>query len=68
VFDCGSYLRSDNCSLASQRFDFARVLVFTSSFEVINMTDHISIDGVFVEIKIIEGWGFNLGEDVCLSE
>ena len=32
------------------------------------MTDHISIDGVFVEIKIIEGWGFNLGEDVCLSE
>jgi hypothetical protein len=68
VFECGSYLRTDNCSLSRQRFDFARVLVSTSSFEVINMSEQISIDGGLVGIKIVEEWGFNLGEDVCLSD
>jgi len=68
VFDCGSFLRSDNCSLARKRFDYARVLVSTSSFEVINVSEHIVIDGVLMEIKIIEEWGFNMGEDACLFE
>jgi len=31
VFDCGRYLRADNCSLNRERFDYARVLIATSS-------------------------------------
>lgn len=35
VFDCGRFLRVDNCSIAKERFDYARILVATSSLEVI---------------------------------
>jgi len=30
--------------------------------------DKLLIDGVLVEIKIMEEWGFNIGEDACLFE
>lgn len=68
ILECGSYLRSDNCSMTRQRLDYARVLVSTTLFEVINVSEQISIEGVLVEIKIIEEWGFSLGEDACLSD
>jgi hypothetical protein len=68
VLECGSFLRADNCSLARQRLDYARVLVSTLSFDVINMSEQILLDGDLVDIKIIEEWGFHLGEDACLSE
>lgn len=32
------------------------------------MIDQILVDDVLVEFKIIEEWGFNLGEDACLFE
>ena len=32
------------------------------------MTEKIIVDGVMLEIKIIEEWGFNMGEDACLFE
>jgi hypothetical protein len=44
------------------------VLVSTSLFDVINMSEQILLDGELVDIKIIEEWGFHLGEDACLSE
>jgi len=68
VFDHGRYLRTDPVSLNRERFDFARVLISTSSLDVVNFTKHILIDGVLLEIKIIEEWGFSLGEDACLFE
>jgi len=58
----------DNCTLSKERFDYARVLLATSSLEVLNLTDKILVDGVLVELKIIEEWGFSIGEDACLVE
>jgi hypothetical protein len=30
--------------------------------------DNILVDGTLMEVKIIEEWGFNLGENACLFE
>jgi len=68
VLDRGRYLRTDSCSLSRERFDYARVLIATSSLDVVNVTKNILIDGESVAIKIVEEWGFNMGEDVCLYE
>jgi len=68
VLDCGCYLHRDNCSLSREHFDFARVLIATSSLDVVNMVDKILVDDVLAEVKIIEEWRFNLGEDACLIE
>jgi len=67
-FECGRYLRSDNASLARERFDYARILISTTSLEVVNVTEKFLVDGVMVEIKIVEEWGFNMGDDTCLFE
>jgi len=42
--------------------------ISTSSFDVVNISDQILVDGLKVEIKIIEEWGFNLGDDACLYD
>ena len=68
VLDCRRYLRADNCSVNKERFDYARVLVATSSLDVVNMSEQIFVDGTMVDVKIIEEWGFNLGDDVCLYD
>ncbi|MCI36497.1 DUF4283 domain protein, partial [Trifolium medium] len=49
-------------------FDFARVLIATSSLEVLNVTEKLLVDDVLVEVKLVEEWGFNIGEDACLFE
>lgn len=54
VFDCGRYLRSDMCSVNREWFDFARVLISTSSLDVVNVSEQILVNGVMVNIKIIE--------------
>lgn len=68
VLDCGRYLRADSGSVDRDRFDYARVLVATSSLEIIQKKESILIDGVMVEVKILEEWGFNIGDDACLYE
>jgi len=35
---------------------------------VVNVTEKNLVDGDLVEIKIIEEWGFNMGEEACLFE
>lgn len=66
VLDCGRYLRTDSCSLDKERFDYARVLVATSSLEIVSLVDKLLIDGVLVDVKIVEECGFNIGEVACL--
>jgi hypothetical protein len=66
--DCGRFLRTDDCSLEKDRFDYARVLVATSSLEVINVSDKILVDNSLVEVKVLEEWGFNIREHACLFE
>ena len=54
VLDCGCYLRTDSCTLDREIFDYARVLIATSSLEIINLVKKLLIDGELVEVKIIE--------------
>lgn len=68
VFYCGIFLRVDNCTLSKERFDYAPVLLATTSLEVLNFTNKIVIGGALVELKIIEEWGFSIGEDAFLLE
>jgi hypothetical protein len=62
------FLKTDNCSLNRERFDYARVLIATSSLYVIDMSAKIIVDWSEVDIKDIEEYGFNIGDDVCLYD
>ena len=68
VMDYGTYLRTDEMSLERGRFDFARVLISTRSLDTISCVDHLLIDEILVDIKIVEEGGANFGEDACLFE
>ena len=68
TLDCGRFLRTDSCSVDQERFDYARVLIATSSFEIINCIGELMIDGDLVKVKILEEWGFNICDDACLYE
>ena len=68
VCDCGRLMRVDDITLDRDRFDYARVLVSTSSLDIINSKANILVDGVLFEFKIIEEWGFAVGEDACLFD
>ncbi|MCH79613.1 cysteine-rich receptor-like protein kinase, partial [Trifolium medium] len=68
VMDCGRFLRTDASALDRERFDYARVLVATSSLVILNEVACVLVDGVKVEVEVIEEWGFNVGEDACLFE
>lgn len=54
--------------MSRKHFDFARVLIVMSSLDVVNMVDKILVYSVLIEIKIIDEWRFNLGEDDCMFE
>ncbi|MCI78834.1 sulfate transporter, partial [Trifolium medium] len=62
------FLRADSCSADKDRLDFARVLVATSDLEIVNKVETVLVDGIMVEVKIVEEWGYALGEDTCLFE
>lgn len=68
MFDYIRFLRVDNSTFSKERFDYARVLMAITSLEVLNFTDKMIIDGVLVELKIVDEWGFSIGEDACLLE
>jgi len=68
VYDCGRLLRIDDIALDRDQFDYARVLVSTSSLDIIKSEANILVDGVLFEFKIIEKWGFAVGEDACLFD
>lgn len=68
VMECGSFLHTDDMSLDKGRFDYASVLISTPSLSIVSRVEGLSIDGQMVDIKIIEEWGLNIGEDACLFE
>jgi hypothetical protein len=68
VFDCGRFIRADSCSAEKDRLDFARVLIATTNLEIVTCKEQVLVDGVPVEIKIVEEWGYAMGEDTCLFE
>jgi hypothetical protein len=68
VMDCGRFMRSDSYTAAKDRLDFARVLIATQELAVIKRVEQLLVDGSLVEVKIVEEWGFDLGDDACLVE
>ncbi|XP_045791437.1 uncharacterized protein LOC123886142 [Trifolium pratense] len=68
VFECGGFLRTDSCSAEKNRLDFARVLIATPELDIIKRSVTVLVDGTQVEIKIVEEWGYAMGEDACLFE
>ncbi|MCI90112.1 DUF4283 domain protein, partial [Trifolium medium] len=42
--------------------------IATSSLEVIKRLEYMLVDGVLVQIQIVEEWGYELGDDACLEE
>lgn len=68
VSRCGKYVRADECTVDRGRIDFARILITTSSLEVLNMTTVVLVDGCQYTIKLLEEWGCNLAEDAFLTE
>jgi hypothetical protein len=67
VFDCGRLLKVDDFTLDKTRFDYARVLISTSSLDILRAEAKVLVDGELLEFTIIEEWGFALGEDACLG-
>jgi len=68
VMDCETFLRTNLVSLDRVRFDYARVLIVTSSLDIVDCVESLLIDDVMVDVKIVEEWGFKIGEDACLFE
>lgn len=68
VLDCGRLLKVDDMTLDRDRFDFARVLLSTSSLQIINSEVRVMVDGVLFDFQIVEEWDFSLGEDACLFD
>jgi len=67
VLYCGRFIHSDSCSVEKERLDYALVFIVTSSFEIINCSEALLIDGE-MKVNIIEEWGFNIGDDACLYD
>lgn len=65
---CGKFLKADECSVEKSRLDFARVLVSTSSLEVLNVTSSILVDGLPYTLKFVEELGYYLGENAFLVD
>lgn len=58
----------DDSTLAKSRCDYARVLISTTSLEILKAEAKILVDGELLEFSIIEEWGFVLGEDACWGD
>lgn len=68
VSDCGRFIRSDECTVDKARLDYARILISTTSLEVVNVISEVIIDDCNYSIKLAEDWGCNLGEDAFMAE
>jgi hypothetical protein len=66
VFDCGRFLRADNYTKEKDRLDFARVLIATTSLEVIKRVERLLVDDTVVEVQVVEEWGYDVGDDACI--
>lgn len=56
-------MRLDDFIVEKQRFDYSRVLLSTTSLEIIDTEAKILVDGVLYDFKIIEEWGFSFDDE-----
>jgi hypothetical protein len=66
VLDCGKFLRADNYTKEKDMLDFARVLIATSSLEVIKRVERLLVDDTVVDVQVVEEWGYDMGDDACI--
>jgi len=65
---CGRFIRVGDCTSDKGRIDFPRILISTTSVEVLNKSMVMLVDGSKCSIKLVEEWGCHLGEDAFLME
>jgi len=46
IFECGRFLRLDGSTVAKDRFDYTRVLLATSSLEVLKHSNRWRVGGI----------------------
>ena len=68
VLGLGRFLHTDECTVDKARFDYARILISTPTIEILNTSQVLLIDGAKFTIKMVEEWGYFLGEDAFLSK
>jgi hypothetical protein len=68
VSGIGRFLYVDECTMDKGRLDFARILIVTPELEIVNRLSDFVIDGRQYSIKIVEEWGYNIGEDAFMSK
>ena len=61
-------MKVDVFTLDKVRFDYAHVLISTSSLDIIKSAAMVMVVGSIFEFQFIEEWGFSLGEDACLGD
>jgi hypothetical protein len=52
VFDCSRFLRADKYTLDKDKLDFARVLIATSSLEVVKRVERLMVDDTVVDMQV----------------
>lgn len=50
--NCGPFLRADSHMMDKERLDYTRILLATSSLEVVNAIDKILVDGFYWKLKL----------------
>lgn len=68
VSKAGRFIRVDNCTADKSRLDYARILISTHNLDIIDTLSDFFIDDCNFKIKVVEEWGFCLGEDIFMSE
>jgi len=68
VTGIGRFIQADESTVSKARLDYARILVSTSQLEILNTTSKCVIDGRKFVLKLVEEWGYVLGEDAFLTE
>lgn len=65
VTSLGKFISVDWCTMQKKRFDIARVLIRTSSWEAINRIVKVRINGIIFSIRLLEepfsDYGFGMG-------
>jgi len=67
VYGCGRLLMVDDFTMDKLRFHYPRVLISTSSMEILITSANVLVDWERFAFKIIEEWGFALCDDACLG-
>ncbi|GAU51586.1 hypothetical protein TSUD_414300 [Trifolium subterraneum] len=67
----GAWVRLYGIPVHAWNVNFFKLCVFdcaTPELEIVNTVVNVLVDGTLVKVKVVEEWGYALGEDTCLFE